>query len=251
MTKGIFITATDTGVGKTIVAAMIARSLILNGLRAGVMKPFETGCLMQNNELIPLDGMFLKEMSEVDDPIDLITPVRFQLPLSPLAASRLEKKTVDIDKIFKSYEYLSKKYDFLVVEGAGGILVPVGIKEDGEAKHEHGAIYISDIIKEFGLPTIVVSRPTLGTINHTLLTVNHAINEGIRVIGIIINYNNPAGIDISEKTNPDIIKELSPVPVLGILPHSSERTKEHFDRVLSSSLKEMFDEIVSKITGRN
>ncbi len=249
MTKGIFITATDTGVGKTIASAMITRSLILNGFKTGVMKPFETGCIMQKNELVPSDGMFLKEMAEVDDPIDLITSIRFELPLSPLAASRLEKKTVDIEKIFQSYEYLSKKYDFLVVEGAGGILVPVGIKENARLKQGQRAIYISDIIKKLGIPIIVVSRPTLGTINHTLLTVNHALNEGIKVIGIIINHNNPPGIDISEKTNPDIIKELSPVPFLGILPHSSELTKEHFDMIVRASCKKMFDEIVSKITG--
>lgn len=248
MSNGIFITATDTGVGKTITSALLARALILRGFKTGVMKPFETGCSTQDNELIPSDGMFLKEMAEVDDPIDLITPVRFELPLSPLAASRLEKRTVDIQKFFQSYEYLKKKYDFLVVEGAGGILVPVGLKNDLGDDYKQRAIYISDIIKKMDLPVIIVSRPTLGTINHTLLTVNHAINEGIRVIGIIISHNNPPGIDISEKTNPDIIQELCAAPVLGILPHISDHTKKHFDMVVSSSCKEMFDEIVNKIT---
>lgn len=249
MSNGIFITATDTGVGKTIVSAMIIRALILKGFKAGAMKPFETGCLVQGNDLIPSDGMFLKEMAEMDDPIDLITPLRFELPLSPLAASRLEKKTIDMQKVFQAYEYLKKKYDFLLVEGAGGILVPVGVKKDSAEKHNHKAIYISDIIKKLDIPIIIVSRPTLGTINHTLLTVKHAINEGLRVIGIIINHNNPPGIDLSEKTNPDIIEELSTAPVLGVAPHLPTLSKEHFDRVVSTSCKDMFDKIVSKITG--
>lgn len=236
--KGIFITATDTGVGKTITSGLIIRALIQRGIKVGAMKPFETGCLKQNGELIPSDGLFLKRMAEMDDPIELIVPQRFELPLSPLAASKLENKSVLIDKVFQSYGYLTSKYDFVVVEGAGGILVPIYRDENANK-----AVFMSDIIKALNLPLIIISRATLGTINHTLLTVNYALNMGIKVLGVIINFNNPPGSDISEKTNPEILDELSPVPILGVLPYISNITKEQFDNTIMSH-KEIFDKII-------
>ncbi len=241
MSRGIFITATDTGVGKTIISCMIVRALILKGYKTAVMKPFETGCLKQGNELLPFDGMFLREIANIDEPIDIITPLRFELPLSPLAASGLEKKTIDIKKVFQSYEYLKTKYDFIVVEGAGGILVPITIEHDSQA------LFMSDIIKRLGLPIIIVSRPTLGTINHTLLTVNHAISQHIDIVGVIINYSKPHGADISEETNPDIIEKLSKAPVLGITPYIETPSKKQFDILLNSSCKDLFDNIISNI----
>jgi len=248
MTKGVFITATDTGVGKTIASAMLIRALIRKGINAGAMKPFETGCIRQGSNLFPSDGVFLKQMAGMDDPVDSIAPVRFELPLAPLVASRLEKRVVNIENIFKSYEHLGKKYDFMVVEGAGGILVPV-LSQEGVSGSS--ALFIADIIKLLNIPLIVVSRPTLGTINHTLLTVKYALNAGLKVIGVIINYNNPPGVDISEKTNPDIITELCPAPVIGILPYAHTLTKEYFDMVVSHSCKDMFDSIIGKIIDIN
>ncbi len=248
MTNGIFITATDTGVGKTIVSAMIIRALVLKGIKTGVMKPFETGCQRLDNNLIPSDGMFLRSMAEMDDHIDNVTPVRFELPLAPFTASRIEKKSVDMERFFNSFEYLCKKYDFVVVEGAGGILVPI-TREEGVS--DPPVVYMSDIIKKLKLPLIVVSRPTLGTINHTLLTLKYALNEGLRVIGVIINYSNPPGVDISESTNPEIIAELSPVPVLGILPHLTSLDKKNLDRIVSTDCKGILDSIISKITDIN
>ncbi|MCX7913137.1 MAG: dethiobiotin synthase [Thermodesulfovibrionales bacterium] len=241
MSKGIFITATDTGVGKTIVSAMTVRALLQKGFRVGVMKPFETGCLKENNELLPSDGIFLREMAEIEESIDLINPSRFELPLSPLAASWIEKKVVEIDKVIHSYELLRKKYDFLVVEGAGGILVPIYIDNNSKV------IYIADLIKMFGIPTLIVSRPTLGTINHTLLTVKYALSYGIKVLGVIINYSNPPGKDISEESNPLILKKISPVPILGIISHLSETSKKYLDKVISSSYSELFDKIIEEI----
>lgn len=242
MSKGVFITATDTGVGKTIISGMIVRALVLKGYKTAVMKPFETGCLRQGDNLLPSDGIFLKEMAEIEESIDIITPQKFELPLSPLAASRLEKKTIDMEKVFQSYEYLKTKYDFIVVEGAGGILVPITIEHDSKA------LFMSDIIRRLGLPIIIVCRPTLGTINHTLLSVNYAINQHINIVGIIINYSKPKGEDISEQTNPDIIRELAPAPLLGITPYIEKPSKEHFDILLNSICKDLFDSIINKIS---
>jgi dethiobiotin synthetase len=247
MTKGIFITATDTGVGKTIVSAMIIRAMVVRGIKVAAMKPFETGCQRQGDELVPSDGLFLRDMAGMDDSIDIVTPVRFELPLAPIIASKLEKKPVDLEKFLRAYEYIRNKYNFMVIEGVGGIYVPVayGI---GEPHFEKlSVIYVSDIIKRLNLPVIIVSRPTLGTINHTLLTVEHALNKGLKVLGIIINYNNPPGADISEETNPHIIAELSPVPVLGMLPHCTNFNKDGLDNVVCGECKQIFDEIASRI----
>lgn len=218
--KGFFITGTDTGVGKTIITAALIKAAKFLCLSACGMKPIETGCLKSESKvkssklkvkeevLIPSDGMFLKEIAGTNDSIDLVTPIRFQNSLAPFPASEIEGITVDIDKIKKAYSELSKKYNAIFVEGIGGLLVP--IKKDYS---------LLDLARDFGLPIIVVSRPGLGTINHTMLTVNYAIKEGLTVAGIIINHSQPTEGSLAEETNPEVIKQLSTVPLLGIFPY--------------------------------
>ncbi len=218
--KGIFITGTDTGVGKTIVSAAIIRALVKKGIKVGAMKPVETGCARteirsENESLIPSDGMFLKEMAEMDDAIDLIVPVRYEHPLAPMVAADLENRPVDLDHIYRAYNILSEKYEFMIVEGAGGLLVPITRIKNKKEK----AYYMSDFTKDLKIPMIIVTRPVLGTINHTLLTINESIREGINVVGIVINYSHKAENTAAEKTNPDVLRELSPAPILGILPY--------------------------------
>lgn len=213
MARGFFITGTDTGVGKTIITAALIRAISLLGLRVCGMKPIETGCLkselrVKDRVLIPADGIFLKKMACMDDPIDLVTPIRLENPLAPLPASEIEDIPVDIEKMKRAYAELSKKYEAIVVEGIGGLLVP--IKRD---------CFVLDLAKDFGLPVIVVSRPGLGTINHTLLTVNCAIKEGLIVAGIIINYSRPPDRSRAEETNPAVLRQISNIPILGIFPY--------------------------------
>jgi len=221
--KGFFITGTDTGVGKTIITAALIKAAEFLGLSACGMKPIETGCLksklkvksskfkVKEEVLIPSDGMFLRKIACMNDHIDLVTPIRFQNPLAPFPASEIEGVTVDIDKIKKAFSELSKKYDAVFVEGIGGLLVP--IKKDYS---------VLDLAKDFGLPMIVVSKPGLGTINHTMLTVNYAIKEGLPVAGIIINHSQPSKSSLAEKTNLEVIRQLSTVPLLGIFPYLKE-----------------------------
>ena len=241
MSRGIFITGTDTGVGKTIVSALIIRALIKKGIKVGAMKPIETGCTKTEDRgqktedrLLPSDGMFLKEMAEMDDSIDLVTPIRFVHPLAPMVASEIEFGVMSYEfgakglkKVFDAYEKLSKKYEFMVVEGVGGLLVPISKLQTPDSKLK--TYFVADLIKDLKLPVIVVARPTLGTINHTLLTVNHALKEGIDVLGVIINYHMPPAGDIAEKTNPDVLKELCPVPVIGMLPYIKDVTKDNIE----------------------
>jgi dethiobiotin synthetase len=215
MSKGIFVTATDTGVGKTIVSVAIVRALKRCGINAGAMKPVESGCTRKEGILEPADGRYLKAVAGMDDPLELITPVRFEAPLAPYCASQAEGIPVDLETIFKAYGTLCGKYDFMVIEGIGGVLVPlVNIETSGVSR----TYFVTDLIRDLKLPAVVVTRPSLGTINHTLLTVNQLLSEGIDVAGVIINFNTPAEGTIAEKTNPQALRELCPVPILGIIP---------------------------------
>ncbi len=209
--KGFFVTGTDTGVGKTIITAALIKVISRLGFTTGGMKPIESGCLQQGDVLVPSDGMFIKTIAHMEENIRNITPCCFKCPLAPLPASESEDISVDFEKINKAFADISGNYDVVIVEGIGGLLVPITKNYS-----------VIDMAKDFNLPLIVVSRPSLGTINHTMLTVNYAIKEGLRVAGIIINYSQPPENTLAETTNPEIIKQISPVPVIGIFPYLTD-----------------------------
>jgi dethiobiotin synthetase len=223
MPEGIFVTATDTGVGKTIVSAAILRALKKAGVSAGAMKPMETGCAVEKGILVPADGTFLRNAAEMSDSIDLVTPVRYKLPLSPYTASIKEGITVRLEAVLKAYIQLSARYEFMVVEGVGGVLVPLTRTASGDA------YFVTDLIKELRLPVVVVTRPLLGTINHTLLTVSRLSEEGIEVKGVIVSNCAPPQGTIAEETNLEMLRELCPVPVIGIVPYLEKVTIEEID----------------------
>jgi dethiobiotin synthetase len=233
MKHGYFITGTDTEVGKTIVTSAILRSFIKKGLKIGAMKPVETGCINKDGILLPADGMFLRDMAEMNESLDLITPIKFENPLSPLVASKIEGIDVDIERIFKSFEALKKKYDYILVEGVGGLMVPL-FKE--EKKKTAKFYFVRDLIKEMGLSVIVVTRPTLGTINHTLMTLESLKSKKIQVKGFIINFSEPQKNDLAEKTNPEILKELTDTPCLGVLPYLDELNKDNIGETALKNL---------------
>lgn len=247
MKKGIFITGTDTGVGKTIVSAILVRSLLKEGLRVGVMKPIETGCLRVKDDvgkeiLHPSDGFFLKMVASLDESLDLITPIRFELPLAPMVASDIEGMPLEITEILNAYNILRERYDFIIVEGVGGILVPiVRIKAGSSVKKIY---FVSDLIKDLGLPALVVTRPGLGTINHTLLTVEYLQREGIDLKGIVINYHKLPENTIAEKTNPSVLKEICPAPLLATFPHLDNVSIKEIDNLLE---KEKFSFLLESL----
>jgi len=226
MSKGIFVTATDTGVGKTIASAAIVRALKQHGIKTGAMKPIETGCYCKEGILEPADGKLLKALAGMDDPLELITPVRFEAPLAPHIASQVGGLPVDLEKIFAAYGTLCRKYDFMVIEGIGGVLVPLAGKTTSKTLRIY---FVIDLIKELKLPAVVVTRPSLGTINHTLLTVSQLLKAGIDVAGLIINFNSPAEGTIAEKTNPQALRELCPVPIIGVIPWLKDISAESIE----------------------
>jgi dethiobiotin synthetase len=223
MSRGIFVTATDTGVGKTVVSAVLVRALKKAGVNVGVMKPMETDCTFKNGIMVPADGSFLLKMAEMQESIDLVTPIRYRLPLAPYTASLKEGVPVKFDTVFKAYKQLADRHEFMVVEGVGGVLVPLTKTASGDI------YYVTDLIKDLHLPAVVVARPMLGTINHTLLTVLKLLDEGIDVKGVIISYNAPSQGTVAEETNMEMLKELCPVPIIGVVPHLKEVTAARID----------------------
>ncbi|HKZ71459.1 MAG TPA: dethiobiotin synthase [Nitrospirota bacterium] len=205
--QGIFITGTDTGVGKTFVAAGIASALQKQRVNVGVMKPVHTGCKAKNGALIPQDSVLLARSAGVDDPLDLMTPYMFREPVAPYVAAIENDIEIDIGRITKSFTRLCRRHEYMIVEGIGGVLVPITQN-----------FYVADLIKRLRLPAIVVTRPGLGTINHTILTINCLRERKIPIKGIVVNYSLKEKDTLAEKRGPETIGRLSRVPILGIIP---------------------------------
>ncbi|MDI6744929.1 MAG: dethiobiotin synthase [Thermodesulfovibrionales bacterium] len=225
MAKGFFVTGTDTGVGKTVVAAALIKAAGLLGVKACGMKPVETGCTKEGNVMLPSDGMFLKEIAHMDETVSHVTPCCFEHELAPMVSAEIEGTTVDINKIRVAFDKLGRAYQAIVVEGVGGLLVPI-IKD----------YFVLDLAREMGLPLVVVARSWLGTINHTLLTVNYALKEGLEVVGIVINHTYQSEGSMAEKTNPQIIEQLSPVPLIGIFPYLDDVSGEALEKAVLKNL---------------
>lgn len=207
--RGCFITGTDTGIGKTIVTAALALSLKERGLRVAVMKPIETGC--QNTERLGTDGEHLRMAADATTSIDLISPYRFFLPVAPLAAARAAGITIEIDHIATACRDLARDFDFVVVEGVGGLMVPLAEKMD-----------VRDLIASLGLPTLVVGRAALGGVNHALLTIEALRQRAIPIIGIVLNQLVTKLNHEQTRSTVELIRERSGVPVFGPLPYESE-----------------------------
>ncbi|HLE24278.1 MAG TPA: dethiobiotin synthase [Thermodesulfobacteriota bacterium] len=203
--KGIFITGTDTAVGKTVVSAALALTLKQSGNKVAVMKPVQTGTDLG----VCLDIEFVHTVIEASYSLDEVCPYRFPYPLAPLVAANLAGEMIDLERIKSCFNKLSSIHDTVIVEGAGGLLVPI---TDG--------YLMSDLAFDLGLSLIIVTGPGLGTINHTLLTVESAKARGLKVMGIVINQF-PSNPGLAERTNPELIHRMIGAPILGVLPFDS------------------------------
>ena len=218
--KGIFITGTDTGVGKTYVARGIARTLTRDGIDVGVMKPVETGCRRRSGQLIPADAISLMKATGVRDSLGLVNPYRFSKPLAPSTAAELAGKYVDPAKIISSFLRISKRHDFTIVEGAGGIMVPLS-----------GKYLYLDLAAALRLPVVIVARTSLGTINHTLLTISALKKQRLQIAGVVMNYAKDWKKGLAEKTSMSVIEKLSGERLLGIVRYGSDDFDEIVDAI--------------------
>lgn len=212
---GLFITGTDTGVGKTTIAAAIAMAMKKRGLNVGVMKPLQSG--------LDSDADILMAAAGVDDDKSLVVPYLFKEPVAPTFAARLEGVSIDLDIIRTAYAKLASRHEPMIVEGAGGIMVP--LVENGEKSY-----LFSDLAAELKLKIIIVARPGLGTVNHTLLTIDHARKKGLHVACIIIN-SYPENPGLSEENNPGMIEEISNLPVILVRHHRESDTPSLIEKI--------------------
>lgn len=229
MSSGIFITGTDTGVGKTSVACGLAALLRESGYSVGVMKPVETGCAEKDGQLFPEDTVRLKEASGCAEPLEKICPYRLKDPLAPSVAAERSGVTIDIGLVQKLYGEISSKHDITIVEGAGGLLVPL-------LSHYTYA----DLAKLLKLPVIVVAANRLGAINHLLLTLEHSACRGLSVLGYVLNHlESPSSL--AAETNAEALRFLTAVPSLGEIPYIEGIETQR------SSLSDLFEERLGRL----
>ncbi len=212
--RGFFVTGTDTNVGKTIVAASLAVWAREAFGSAAVMKPVATGAMWDRRERrwLSEDAALLRAASGCDAPWDWITPALYREPLAPLTAAVRERRPVRLKPIEAAFKRLSGRYPCIIVEGIGGLLVPLTPRST-----------VADLARSLGLPLIIVARTSLGTLNHTLLTIACARAAGLRIAGVICTNPEPPRANrmarLARQSNPKWIRELGRVPLLGVLPH--------------------------------
>jgi dethiobiotin synthetase len=230
--RGIFITGTSTGVGKTVVAAGIAWALRKRRIDVGVMKPFATANRVFSTKYRSQDTAILAEASAAKDPDYSLNPFFYSIAASPLVASELKPGApVNIKKAVQSLKNLGKEHDFLIAEGIGGIMVPLTENES-----------VADFAKQVDLPVIIVATTKLGTLNHTLLTVMACEKFGLKIKGIILNKISKKP-NIVEKKTVEVIERLTHVKVLAVLPFSQEVSYAALGKVLERDLD--FDKLLS------
>jgi len=221
LSKAVFITGTDTGVGKTVVAGAVVKLLKDKGYNVGYFKPVETGCSPECSDA--------KTISQITGQhIDEVVLYQFKNPVAPLVAERLEGKKIDMARIYSHLDRLKRSYEYLVIEGAGGIKVP--ITEEGG-----NIITYLDFVYETFLPVVIVSRAGLGTINHTVLTVDALNTINAEIKGIVVNGY--TGETVSEKTSPQIIHEMTGISVLCVVNKAKnpiEYIHEYFPEIIDA-----------------
>lgn len=208
MPLGCFITGTDTGVGKTVITAALARCFRRRGMQVGVMKPIETGCT--SNGSTTSDGERLRHAAGASDPLEMISPYRLPLPLAPLAAARHIGVTINLDRITTVFKRLAADHSCMLVEGVGGVRVPLAEQAD-----------VRELIVQFGLPVLVVGRVALGGVNHALLTVEALRQRRIAVLGLVLNQSarlsDSPSASLQRNSTAELIRELIGTRVAGPL----------------------------------
>jgi dethiobiotin synthetase len=204
---GLFITGTDTGVGKTVIAGTIAQWFARRCSRVAVCKPIATGCERRREGLVSADAEFLASCADARHSLEQICPQRYAEPLAPAMAAERAGEPVDWPRIDQSIQQMCVGSGVMIVEGVGGVAVPLG--------EQTTILHLANWLR---LPAIIVARAGLGTINHTLLTIGALRAVGVEVAGVVLNRYPAENASIAEETNSDAIEKWGGVPVLCIVP---------------------------------
>jgi dethiobiotin synthetase len=195
-------------VGKTAIAGALALLARERGRKVGVFKPVATGCRRDVRlGLVCEDAEFLAHCADAEVTLETINPVRYAGDLAPMVAAERSKRPVDWKAIDTSLDRVRQTSDWLIVEGAGGLLVPIDRKKN-----------MADLAKRLGLPLVIVARPGLGTINHTLLTIEAARQRQLKIAAVVINRYHPHAATLAEETNPEVIGRLARIKIPLVVP---------------------------------
>ncbi len=210
----LFITGTDTGIGKTVVAALIRRALQEQGRDVAYMKPIQTGCEWRDGEWIAPDPDFVGRMTgpcAAPAVSAAVCPYALHQPASPHLAAANEKVTITPDRLCAAYRQLAAAHESVLVEGAGGVQVPIT-----------NDFSMRDLMVMLGLPVCIVARAGLGTLNHTLLTIEALRKVNLTIAGIVLVQTDPAPWGDIETNNAATLTQLGQVPLWACIPHSPE-----------------------------
>jgi dethiobiotin synthetase len=194
-------------VGKTVIAGAIARILTGRGLKVGVFKPIATGCNRRWEGRVSYDTEFLADCANSELLLSTITPVGYLTPAAPIVSAAHESQPIDFDNIARAYKHICESSDVVIVEGIGGVRVPLTVEFD-----------VLDLAVEFDLPVVIVARPNLGTINHTLMTIDCIRAAQLTIAGVVINRYDATKAGVAEETAQQVITRCSGVPVLAVVP---------------------------------
>lgn len=227
--KHLFITGTDTDIGKTFVTAGIAFTLKKMGKDVGIMKPFAAGTPKKSGYKSE-DVQILSKAAQVNDDEKLINPYFFPIPSSPFTAIKNLGIKFDIEKVLNSFKQLSSLHNILLVEGIGGVMTPI-LKD----------YFVTNLIKEMNLDTILITSSRIGTINHTIMTCKMCQTYDLKIHGIIINTLDRNGYPIDNLKRD--IEELTTIPVLGSIPYMNDFDLERLSEIVKNNIpiKSLFD----------
>jgi dethiobiotin synthetase len=242
--RGVFITGTDTGVGKSLVTSALVRCLIQRGIDVGVMKPIETG--VSRSAKARSDGARLRRAAGSCDPMAEVSPYAFRLPVAPVSAARAEGTTVRIATIIRAFHTLRQKHTFMAVEGVGGVYAPLT-----------SSLNVLDLLYQLRLPVIVVGQSGLGGINHALLTLHALRQRNIPILALVLNQRRPVRtktVRLQEQSTVTLLRQLSQVPVVGPIPYRP-RVNQAWDKDLvrlagTAPITKLARLVLASVTGK-
>lgn len=200
----LFVTGTDTGIGKTLITGALTWALNQRGFEVGCFKPIQSGDLLHDQTG---DAWRLKALSGLSDPLEHIGHYALSEPLAPRLAAERAGSTITREQLLARCREAESRHRHLMVEGAGGLAVP--LTRD---------CTVTELALDLGYPVLIVARPSLGTVNHTVLTVHYARSHGLNVAGVIISGYGRNGVDLAEQHNARYIEEYADVKVMGQIP---------------------------------